>query len=69
MKNTKTCPKCGSSDVVEVIGGSRYYNMIPAGLMTTARVDRWVCCSCGYAEEWIDPEKLQKLRENWKTSK
>lgn len=66
MKNTRACSKCGSTDIVKVAGSNRYYNIIPAGVMSTARVDRWVCCSCGYAEEWIEPEKLQKLREYWK---
>ena len=66
MKNTGVCSKCGSTDIVKVTGSSRYYNVIPAGVMSMAGVDRWVCCSCGYAEEWIESKKLQKLREYWK---
>lgn len=28
-------------------------------------VHRYVCCSCGFSEEWIDQNDLQKLRERF----
>ncbi len=70
MKNTKVCPKCGGSDVVEVPGGAfspwNYSGTLRTSGWGTARVDRWICCACGYCETWIEPEKLQKIRKNWK---
>ena len=72
MKNTKTCPKCGSRDVVEVLGGSfsplGYGGAMETGCFETARIDRWVCCTCGYSEAWVEPEKLQKIWKKWQKS-
>lgn len=69
MKNTRTCPKCGGKDVVEIPGGALsplgHSGVMGTGGIGTARVDRWVCCACGYSEAWIEPEKLEKIRKNW----
>ena len=68
MKQTKTCPKCGSRDVVEIPGGAFSLlgqgGFMETGGFGTARIDRWICCACGYSEAWVEPEKLQKIREN-----
>lgn len=41
-----------------------------ATIFTYALVNRYVCCNCGYSEEWIDREDLPKLKKkytpNWK---
>lgn len=29
-------------------------------------VHRYVCCSCGYSEEWIDKEDIPKLEKKYK---
>ncbi len=69
MKNTKTCPKCGSRAVAEVPGGSfsplGRSGSIETDPFETARIDRWICCACGYSEAWIEPKKLQKIRKRW----
>ena len=68
MKQTKTCPKYGSRDVVEIPGGAFSLlgqgGFMETGGFETARIDRWVCCACGYSEAWVEPEKLQKIRKN-----
>ena len=67
MKNSHTCPKCGGTDIVRCktksLGQS---GEIPAGLFDGAPVSRWVCCTCGYCELWVDHLKwLEKLKASW----
>ncbi len=65
MRNTKICPKCGSSDVMEIPGGHEGgANWLPVG-WGSVPIDRFVCCSCGHAEEWIRANKLQKVKDYW----
>ena len=72
MKNTKTCPKCNSQDIIHVPGttvGTTFHNYIPAGLLpvfSSIPVTRYVCSQCGFSEEWIDsPADLEKLRQKY----
>ena len=68
MKNTKTCPKCSSTSIVRIDGYAGPYdsgNNIPIGTtffsQIYANVNRYICCDCGYTEEWIDREDLPKI--------
>lgn len=68
MKQSKTCPKCGSKEILRVEGrtgihgeGNNFY--LGRTSMSSVDVPRYVCCSCGYAEEWIDSRDLFRLRE------
>lgn len=68
MKNTNTCPKCSSTDVVRIEGGMEAHdNRIQVGwsIFSSIPVHRYVCCQCGYSEEWIDKDDLAKLRERF----
>ncbi len=70
MKNTKACPKCGGGDILFVPGSSDAYgagNNIRAGMtiFSSVLVNRYVCCSCGYSEEWIDREDMEKLKKKY----
>lgn len=68
MKNAHTCPKCKSTDVIRVEGVAMGYgvgNYIQVGLKTVC-VHRYVCCSCGFSEEWIDKEDIPKLEKKYK---
>lgn len=67
MKNTNTCPKCGSHDIICVEGSAGAYgvgNNIPVGLtiFSYVKVDRFLCGSCGFSEEWIRKEDIEKVR-------
>ncbi len=67
MKYMKMCPKCGSYDIVVVDGYAGAYgagNNILVGMtiFSAVPVDRYVCCSCGYSEEWIRREDMEKVR-------
>ena len=74
MKNTHTCPKCNSREIMRIegrMGGYSGGNDIPAGSFSfrTVKVTRYLCGSCGFSEEWIDaPEDLHKLKEKYGSS-
>lgn len=71
MKNSKICPKCGSCDIVRVDGYTGAYgsgNNIMTGhtIFSAIDVNRYVCCVCGFTEEWIDREDIEKLKKSKK---
>lgn len=71
MKNTKCCPKCQSTDIVIVDGytggyGSGNNIMLGATVFSAINVDRYICCNCGFAEEWINKEDIEKVRKSKK---
>ena len=33
--------------------------------MVEAPVDRFVCCTCGYSEEWLRKSNLDDIKERW----
>ena len=70
MKNTGTCPKCGSKEILTIPGGDgslHHDNVIRVGLtiISTAEIYRYVCCDCGYSEEWVDPRDIPKLKKKY----
>ena len=71
MKNTKICPKCNSSDIVRIDGYSGPYGtgnniMTKNTIFSTVNVNRYICCECGYTEEWIDREDIEKVKNSKK---
>ena len=70
MKNRKACPKCGSKDILIVDGSvgpyGRCNNILTGGLFSAVKVDRYICCSCGFTEEWIGREGIALLRNSKK---
>lgn len=73
MRTSGICPKCGSRQIVRIDGDIRAYgagNNIMPGLtiFSAVKVNRYLCCECGFSEEWIDPQDIPALRErygNW----
>lgn len=70
MKNTRRCPKCNHTDILKVKGDIRGYgvgNNIVTGMtiFSAVLVHRYVCCSCGYSEEWIDACDIEKLKKKY----
>ena len=66
MKNTKTCPKCACTSIVRIDGYAGAYAsgnniMLGATVFSAVNVNRYICCDCGYTEEWIDREDLPKI--------
>ena len=62
MHNTGHCPKCGGTDLLTPDPG--LYNSFPMGFCANAKIQRYVCRSCGYTEEWIAEESMEKLRQS-----
>ncbi|MGM9857761.1 MAG: hypothetical protein ACI311_00685 [Bacilli bacterium] len=74
MKNSKICPKCNSNNIVRIDGYSGPYgvgNNIITGntIFSAVNVNRYICCSCGYSEEWIDYEDIEKVKNSRKAKK
>lgn len=58
MKNKHICPKCNSNNIVKVsdnegVNRTNRYN-IRISSLHWVRVVRYVCCDCGFAEEWVE---------------
>ena len=71
MKNQKVCPKCGGSDILiidgDVLGHGAGNNiMLGASMLSAVGVDRYICCSCGYTEEWVDMRDMEVIRKSKK---
>ena len=71
MKNSKMCPKCGSGDIVIIDGYTGAYGsgnnvMVGATIFSTVNVDRYICCNCGFTEEWINRQALDKVKNSKK---
>jgi len=65
------CPKCNSGDILRIPGERGAYgagNNIMTGMtvFSAVKVTRYLCCECGYSEEWIDnKEDIKKLRNKF----
>lgn len=71
MKNTRVCPKCSGTDIIRFDGWSGAHgagNNIQVGvtIFSAVNVNRYVCCDCGFTEEWIDQEDLWELKNSKK---
>lgn len=71
MKNRKVCPKCGGSDILIIDGEVRGYGvgnniMLGASIFSAVEVDRYICCSCGYTEEWVNMRDIEAIRKSKK---
>lgn len=70
MKINKVCPKCKSTDIIKVEGSAKGYgagNNIPIGhtILSYVKVARYICCDCGYVEEWVDMEDIPKIKKKY----
>ena len=69
MKNTKKCPKCGSIDILIVDGYAGAYgsgNNIMTGstIFSAVKVNRYLCCDCGFTEEWVDKKDINQIEKS-----
>ena len=68
MKNTHTCPKCNSSEILQLIGngldsfGGDYVVVSKWTNIERVPMTRYICASCGFCEQWVDSaEDLAKI--------
>ena len=71
MNRTRICPKCGSNEIYVIDGytgpyGSGNNVMIGATVFSAVKVNRYICCTCGFTDEWINREDLPKVRASKK---
>ena len=74
MKNTKICPKCKSDDIIRIDGNAGAYGvgnniMVGNTIFSAVNVNRYICCSCGYSEEWIDKQDIKKVSSSRKAKR
>ena len=74
MKSSKICPKCQGTDIIRFDGYSGPYGagnnvMVGGTIFSAVNVNRYICCTCGYTEEWIDREDIDKVRNSKKAKK
>ena len=74
MKNTKICPKCNHSDIVRIDGICGPYgagNNLMTGntIFSAVKVDTYICLACGYTEEWIDKDGIDKIKNSRKAKR
>ena len=71
MKNTKTCPKCRSADIVRIPGEVRAFGagnniIVGATIFSAAKVTRYLCASCGFGEEWVESaEDIARIKAKY----
>ncbi len=72
MRNTHSCPKCQSVDILRIPGNVGAYgvgNNIATGgtiFRNTVLVTRYLCAYCGFSEEWVeDRADVEKLRAKY----
>ncbi len=68
MRDSHKCPKCGGGKILRIegsVGAHGVGNNITAGatIFSSVKLPRYLCCRCGYLEEWIDPEFLPQIEE------
>ncbi len=69
MKTTGFCPKCGSDVIARVAGRQDETSIIVdwGGYFTSVPVARYVCCTCGYIESYVElPEDLDRIRRKFR---
>ena len=74
MKSSKICPKCEQTNIVRIEGYAGPYGvgnniMIKGSIFSAVLVHRYICCDCGYSEEWIDLEGLEKIKKSKKAKR
>ena len=68
MKTTKICPKCEGTDILVINGTVGAYgagNNIPTSAFKYAKVNRYLCTRCGYSEEWIDRDDIERIKKKY----
>ena len=68
MKNTKVCPKCNCNDIIVIKNDGHPDGSYGNNIQTKATilsgvvlVERFICCNCGYTEQWVDKADINVL--------
>lgn len=66
MKNSKICPKCQGNDIIIAKGEEQAYgigNNVRAGIFKQVIVNRYICCTCGFTEEWMEKDDIPTVKK------
>ena len=65
MKNTKRCPKCQSDEIVRIPGHDQAYGGYNYMLgLKEVQPSKYVCCHCGFAEEYIETQQgIERIKK------
>lgn len=66
MRKSNRCIKCGSNKITKICDKSRYNNAININAFKVAISTKYVCCECGYFEEYFESEEdLKNIYEKF----
>ena len=66
MKTSKKCTKCQSGDIVPIPGQPWTGGNNIKWPWNTVKVTRYLCGSCGFIEEWVDPaDDIARLKKRY----
>ena len=75
MKNSGRCSKCGSGRIARIPDNGRYANgnniYLKSAVVLADRIPliKYICCECGYVEEWVESRAdLAIIEERYITS-
>lgn len=70
MKNSKICTKCKGAKVVKITKDESRTNLIDISAFKIACPTKYICCECGFFEEYIDNAKDRlAIYEKFKNNK
>lgn len=74
MKMTNQCPKCSGTNIVRIDGYTGAYGagnnvMVGMTIISAVNVNRYICCDCGFTEEWIDKSDLETVKKSKKAKR
>ena len=67
MKRNRICPKCECADIAcekGCVGAYGAGNYVQVSAFSSVAIYRYICLSCGYTEEWIDAQDLEKIKKS-----
>jgi len=71
MKNSRTCPKCQTNEIIRIPGDVRAFgagNNISVGatIFSAVKVTRYLCALCGFSEEWVESiDDIARLKKKY----
>ncbi len=69
MTENRSCLKCGGTEFVKIAGMCLQGRSVPFGAFGVAKLDRYMCASCGFIDTYIAPEHIRKVTEHFGTIK
>ena len=70
MKKSQKCIKCKSENIIGLTGKGTWFDNgaygnylhVAAGMLVEK--ETYVCCDCGYSEEWVNEDDLEILKSS-----